>query len=501
VDADRRSGVPDPDRLGTEGRAPEPQRPVPRDRRAPDEAGTADRPLRVAIVGAGPAGFYTLQALVRPGLPAVQVDMFDALPTPFGLVRQGVAPDHPKIKSVAAVYHRLAQHAGFRFYGNVEFGRDLERSDLESCYDQIVFCTGAQADRRLDVPGEDLPGSYSATEFVAWYNGHPDYSRHRFDLSRSRAVIIGAGNVAVDVARILCRAADELAATDIADHALEALRQSAVRAVQLVGRRGPLQAAFTSPEVAELGELADTATTTLPEEVALDAASRRALEAEADKEARRKLEILTSYARPAPEGKSRRLAIRFLLSPVEILGDEAHGVNAVRFVRNELYEASDGGLRSRPTARDETIEAGLVFRAIGYRGIPLPGLPFDDGDGRIPNRDGRVVDPATGAPIPGLYVSGWIKRGPTGVIGTNKLDAAETVGSMLEDLAAGRRLQPTATTRDVIGERLEARGVRFVTYRDWMELDAREIARGAASGRPRVKFVDRKDLLATTRRR
>lgn len=465
-----------------------------------DRPGTAQRPLRVAIVGSGPAAFYTLQHLLQAPDLRLAVDMFDALPTPFGLVRHGVAPDHAKIKSVAAVYHKLAERPGFRFFGNVTYGRDLSRADLEALYHQIVFCTGAQSDRRLGIPGEDLAGSHSATEFVAWYNGHPDFSGLKFDLDRPAAVVIGVGNVAVDVARILCKTPDELRGTDIADYALEALAASRVREVYLVGRRGPLQAAFTNPEVKELGQLQDATARTLPEEVRLDPLSAEAF-AGADKAERRKLEILESYAANGDREKSRRLVLRFLRSPLEILGDDAGRVCAVRLVRNELVRDDSGGLRARATGDEETLDAGLVFRSVGYRGVPLAELPFDEKRGVVPNSAGRVVGPPGGRPLTGLYVGGWIKRGPTGVIGTNKPDAAETVRAMLEDLAAGRVLEPGEERPDALVTRLEARGVRWVSYADWLEIDAREIARGAAVGRPRVKFARLDELLAELQRR
>jgi ferredoxin--NADP+ reductase len=441
----------------------------------------------VALVGSGPAGFYTLQALLAaPGLHA-RIDMFDRLPTPFGLVRHGVAPDHQKIKSVTAVYHKLALHTSFRFYGGVEFGRDLDLADLMAHYHQIVFTTGAQTDRRLGIPGEELRGSHPATEFVAWYNGHPDYCDLKFALDCEQAVIVGVGNVAVDVARILCRTPAELEATDIAEPALAALRDSRVRTVHLLGRRGPAQAAFTSPEVKELGELQDTETSTIAEEVELDSLSRAQMQASPDKATTRKVEILQSYAGRREPGKSRRLLLRFLVSPVEILGDPDGRVRAVRIVQNELVAGSDGSVRARPTGREELIPAGLVFRSVGYQGVALPGLPFDAGRGVIPNERGRILD-GSGQPMRGLYVGGWIKRGPVGVIGTNKTDASETVRSMLEDLERGLLLQPIEPELEGPERRLQARDVRCVSYADWQRLDAQEVERGRPCGRPRVKF-------------
>jgi ferredoxin--NADP+ reductase len=448
----------------------------------------------VAVVGSGPAGFYTVAHLLAGGPREVTVDLFDSLPTPFGLVRHGVAPDHPKIKSVTNVYHKLASRPEVRFFGNVQYGKDLSLAELRSMYHQVVFCTGAQSDRRLGIPGEDLAGSHSATEFVAWFNGHPDYAGLEFDLGCRSAVVVGAGNVAVDVARILCRTPAELQETDMADHAVEALRKSEIREVHLVGRRGPLQAAFTNPEIKELGEMEDASARTLAEEVELDELSRQAFDDSADRATRRKLEILQSYAgRHEPE-KARRLTVRFLVSPVEILGDGR--VRSVRLVRNELYRSDDGSLRPRSTERTELIEAGLVFRSVGYRGVPLPDLPFDDRRAVIPNVLGRIVDPSDDRSIPGLYTSGWIKRGPSGVIGTNKPDAAETVRCMAEDLAAGVHLRPSDTALDAPDRTLRRRAVHYVSYEDWIEIDAREVARGKALDRPRLKFTDREAFMA-----
>jgi ferredoxin--NADP+ reductase len=461
-----------------------------------ERPGSADHPLRVAVIGSGPAGFYTAQHLLQTPDLTAGIDMFERLPAPFGLVRYGVAPDHEKIRSAIGVYHRLALHPRFRFFGNVEYGRDLSRADLEGHYHQIVFCTGAQADRRLGIPGEDLVGCHSATEFVAWYNGHPDSAGRRFDLSCRRAVVVGVGNVAVDVARILCRSPAELATTDIADPALEALSASAVREVSLLGRRGPLQAAFTSAEIKELGQMADASVSTLAEEVEPDELSRRALAASADRGATRKLEILRAYAgRPAP-GKSRHLRIRFLVSPAEILGDGRGRVRAVRLVRNELFADESGEIRCRPTRPCDTLEAGLVLRSVGYRGVALPGLPFDARAGVVPNDGGRIVEPPDGRALAGFYASGWIKRGPSGVIGTNKPDAAETVGRMLADLSGGRHLDPPAPQPESVEVLLRRRGVRFLSYADWQRIDALEVERGARQGRPRVRLLQREAFLA-----
>src|SRR3954465_7476324 len=388
--------------------------------------GTEDNPLRVAIVGSGPAGFYAAGHLLKPKDRVVQVDMFDRLPTPWGLVRAGVAPDHPNIKAVSRVYEKTAAHPEFRFYGNVEYGRDLTHADLHDRYHAAIYAARAQPNRRLGIDGEDLPGSWAATEFVAWYNGHPDYRDLEFDLSGRTAVVVGNGNVAADVARMLALTYDELAVTDVADHALEVLRDSSITEIVVLGRRGPAQAAFTNPEVLELGELEDADVIIDPRDVDLDAASRAWIESdEADMTSKRNVEILTEYSQRTPEGKRKRVVLRFLTSPVEIVGDGR--VEGVVVERNELVQADDGSLKARSTGERETIPAGLVFRSVGYRGVALEGVPFDDARAVIPNDLGRVLTEAGGEQLPGQYVVGWIKRGPSGIIGTNKRDAQETV--------------------------------------------------------------------------
>ncbi|MGH7392435.1 MAG: FAD-dependent oxidoreductase [Candidatus Rokuibacteriota bacterium] len=461
-----------------------------------ERPGTAARPLRVAIVGAGPAGYYAVDHLLRQAGVVAEVDMFDRLPTPYGLVRAGVAPDHQKIKAVTAVFDKVAAHPRFRFYGGVELGTDVSVDDLRRHYHQILYSTGAQTDRRMGIPGEDLRGNHPATEFVAWYNGHPDYCDLTFDLSPARAAIVGVGNVAIDVARILSRTPEELATTDIADHALEALRQSRIREVYLLGRRGPAQAAFTNPELKELGELEGADVIVRPDEVELDELSRAALEKSGDRADRKKVEILQAYARRPPAGKPRRLVLRFLVSPIEVLGDDAGRVTGLTLVRNQLVATETGSLQAKPTGEVETLPVGLVFRSVGYRGVPLPGVPFNESWGVILNEKGRVLDPATRRPRPGEYTAGWIKRGPTGVIGTNKPDAAETVTAMLEDAAAGRVLAPAEADRDGTDRLIRSRQPRVVSYADWKRLDALETERGRACGRPRVKLTRLADIHA-----
>jgi ferredoxin--NADP+ reductase len=464
------------------------------------KAGTAEHPLRVAIVGAGPAGFFAAQHLLARTDVVVTVDLFERLPTPFGLVRFGVAPDHEEIKRVVRTFEKTAARPAFRFFGNVDYGRQVTLVDLKRHYHQICFTTGAQTDRRLGIPGEDLAGSHPATEFVAWYNGHPDFRGCRFDLSAERVAVVGVGNVAVDVARILCRTPEELACTDIADYALEALRNSRVREVVMLGRRGPVQAAFTNPELKELGELAGADVSVRPDEIVLDPLSQAELERSEDRRTLdRKLEILRAFAGQPASGKPRRLVLRFLVSPVDLGGDASGRVTKLRIVRNRLGADAKGGLRAEPTGETEELPVGLVFRSVGYRGVALPDLPFDDRKGVVPNRHGRVLDLALRSPLPGLYVAGWIKRGPTGVIGTNKPDALETVEAMLEDRAAGRLLQPASPSAAAAETTVRAREPRCVTYADWTRLDRLEQERGKPAGRPRVKLTSVEDMLAALR--
>jgi ferredoxin--NADP+ reductase len=458
--------------------------------------GSEGIPLRVAIVGAGPTGYYAADHLFRQAGLVVEIDMYDRVPTPYGLVRAGVAPDHQKIKSVTASFDKVAAHPRFRFYGSVELGRHVTVDDLRAHYHMVIYTTGAQTDRRMGIPGEDLKRSHPATEFVAWYNGHPDYRHLTFDLSHERAAIVGVGNVAVDVARILSRTPEELATTDIADHALEALRASRVREVYLLGRRGPAQAAFTNPEVKELGELADADVTAIPEEVELDDLSRAAMQRAGDRATQRKVDLLQSYARRTPTGKRRRLILRFLVSPVELLDDGAGAVGGIRLVRNKLYATDTGTLQPKPTGEFEDLPVGLVFRSVGYKGVALPGVAFNDKWGVILNEKGRVLDPETKQPVVGEYTAGWIKRGPTGVIGTNKPDAAETVACMMEDLAADRYLRAAEPSREAVDRLIRSRQPLCFSYTDWLQLDEVEVRRGKETGRPRVKFTRIEDMLA-----
>jgi ferredoxin/flavodoxin---NADP+ reductase len=439
------------------------------------------RALRAAVVGAGPSGFYATDQLLKAGF---EVDLYDALPTPFGLVRAGVAPDHPKIKSVTRVYEKTAAHDAFRFFGGVELGTHITREDLLERYHAVLYSVGTSADNRLGIPGEDLDGSHAATEFVAWYNGHPAYAGRRFDLSAERAVVIGNGNVALDVARMLVLARDELARTDTADHALDALARAGVREVVVLGRRGPAQAAFTNPELLELGQLERADVVVEPREV-------ESAEPPDDTTRRRNVEILRDYARRDSDGRSHRIAFRFLRSPIEILGDGAGRVCGLRVARNRL---DDHG-RAVPTGEEEVIECGLVLRSIGYRGVPLDCVPFDEHRGLIRNDRGRVVGD-DGQPLPGEYAAGWVKRGPSGVIGTNKKCAAETVARVVEDARGSRLNTPEQPERDAIEPWLRERAPELVTWSGWQAIDAHERSRGEPGGRPRVKLVDVNEMVS-----
>ncbi|MBP6668272.1 MAG: FAD-dependent oxidoreductase [Gemmatimonadales bacterium] len=446
----------------------------------------------VAIIGSGPSGFYAAEHLLKQ-LPGVALDLYDRLPTPFGLVRGGVAPDHQKIKSVTRVYEKIAAHPGFRFFGHVRIGADLSREELLRHYHAVIYACGAQSDRALGVPGEELPGSHAATEFVGWYNGHPDYRDRVFDLAQESVAVIGMGNVAVDVVRVLARTPAELHGTDIAGHALEALTHSQVRHIHMIGRRGPVQGAFTNPELKELGEMADADILVRPEDLALDPGSAAVLARGDDKGLERNIETLRAFAARRPTGKRKVIHLRFQRSPLELQG--AGRVQRMVLGHNRLVSSPGGDIKAEATGERETLETGLVFRSVGYYGNGIPGVAFDGKRGVIPNQQGRVLT-ADGACAPGEYAVGWIKRGPSGVIGTNKPDAVESADLLLEDAAAGR-LNPAAEPGRAGIERLLAtRGVRVVGWSDWQRLDQLEQGHGKALGRPRLKFTRVAEMLA-----
>ncbi|MFM1729661.1 FAD-dependent oxidoreductase [Prescottella soli] len=451
--------------------------------------------LRVAIVGSGPAACYA--AIELTSRPRVEVDMFDRLPTPYGLVRAGVAPDHPGTKGVADVFRSALSKRSVQCHFNVEIGQHVSHEELLQHHHAVIYAVGAASDRHLGVPGEDLPGSHAATEFVAWYNGHPDYADRTFDLSGERAVIVGNGNVALDVARILVTDPDELAKTDIAQHAVDALRSSNIREVVIVGRRGPAQAAYTNPELIALGQMADVDIVVDPDEAILDSASRAWIDGP-DSEPSEKLKVrqVEEFAKRTATDGRKRIVLRYLASPEEILGGER--VEGIRLVRNELVADESGKLSARPTDRTETFETGLVLRSIGYKGVPVADLPFDDRRGVIPNENGRVIDPESGSPIPGVYVAGWIKRGPTGVIGTNKHCSAATVDLLLSDFANGLLTQPGHDGEhltQLIGERQP----EVIDFQGWQRIDKKERVLGAENGRLRTKIVDLAAMLEAAR--
>jgi ferredoxin/flavodoxin---NADP+ reductase len=449
--------------------------------------------LRIAVVGSGPAGFYAAGALLDAETP-VEVDMIERLPTPWGLVRLGVAPDHPKLKTVSRAYERIALKPGFRFLGNVEVGRDLTHADLTRLYDAVVYAVGAQSDRRLDIPGEDLAGSWSATEFVAWYNGHPDFQELPFDLDVERAVVIGNGNVALDVARMLALTPEELAPTDTTDPAIDAIGGSTIRDIVVVGRRGPAQASWTTQELKEMGELAGADVVVNADELELDPVSAASLEH--DTNARRNMDVLREFAARERTGKPVTVRFLFFRSPVALHGDDK--VEAIELARNRLEER-EGRLVAVATDEHETLECGLVFRSVGYRGVPLPQLPFDERRGTIRNEGGRVVAD-DGDHVEGVYCAGWIKRGPTGIIGTNKKDATETVELLLEDVREGRLIHKPSATSAAVEELLAERDARVVLYSGWGAIDEVERGAGEKLGRPRIKLRTWDELLEAAER-
>ncbi|MBI2970035.1 MAG: FAD-dependent oxidoreductase [Gammaproteobacteria bacterium] len=454
-----------------------------------DRPGTQQIPLRVAVVGSGPSGFYAAESLLKSE-KSVKVDVLERLPIPYGLVRSGVAPDHPKLKQVIEVYAGIAESPHFTFVGNVTVGRDISIDDLRASHHAVIIACGAETDRHLGVPGENLPGSHTATEFVGWYNGHPDFRDRSFDLSHETAVVIGQGNVAADVARILAKTHGELQHTDIADHALEALSGSRIRNILVVGRRGPAQAKFTSKELKEFGELVDCDPVVEKDELTLNASSEAELAEKSNAGTKKVYEIFSGFsARPPAKGR-RRVQFTFLKSPRAFLGQDR--VEKIVLERNELT-GEPFRQSARGTGQLLDVETGLVFRSIGYRGIPLPGVPFDEKNGIIPNAGGRVLQ--NGSAVPQLYATGWIKRGPTGIIGTNRADSVATVSSLLEDLA---RLGSDSGKRGAEGIYgiLDRRGIRYVSFADWKKIDAAEIERGRPRSKPREKFTSVGEMLA-----
>ena len=439
----------------------------------------------VAIVGSGPAGFFAAQAFLSADTP-IQVDMYERLPVPFGLVRYGVAPDHQKLKSVTAVFETTAAHPDFQFLGNVTVGKDVSFDDLSAAYDAVIVATGAMSDRKLSIPGEDLPGSVSATEFVSWYNGHPEFRDHKFDLSHPNVVVIGNGNVALDVSRILAKTPEELAASDICEHALDALSKSQVTDIIVVGRRGPLQASFSIRELREFSTLSDVEPVFDPADIVAAGDSLKELE-----DASRMISILKGFAHPdAPRKAARRVHFRFLLSPSEIRGKDA--AEEVVLSRCKL-EGDAFKRRAVSTNSREVIPAGLVLRSVGYRGRALPGVPFDTAAGIIPSLNGRVIG-ADGAPVPKLYTAGWIRRGPSGIIGTNRECATETAESALADLDAASKCCDPALRTQLLSKLTAGKSAK-IDIAGWHRIDQVERKAGEACGKPREKLTSVPDML------
>ncbi len=444
--------------------------------------GSAGSPLLVAVVGSGPSGFYAVEALLKSGLE-VRVNLIEKLPAPFGLVRYGVAPDHPKLKQVSLVFHKIAQHPHVQFYGNVELGQDVSLSDLQETHHAVVLCYGAERDRRLGIAGEDLPGSHTATEFVAWYNGHPAYRDSSFDLSSRAAVIVGHGNVAADVCRILAKPVEALRQTDIAKHALEALAESRVREIHLVGRRGPAQAKFTSKELRELGELPDCVATVEGDSLRLGPEDETELAEKTNDNAAKCYQIFKQLGRSGDGSARRRIHFHFLLSPLSLNGKGR--LESLTFTRNSLVGSA---FEQHAEATKETIDiaCGLCFRSIGYRGEPLPDVPFEERRGVVPNEAGRVRQ--------GLYVSGWIKRGPSGIIGTNRADSVETIATLLGDVQ--HLGKDGASSKASFAGLVSAKRLHPISYDQWRLIDSAETQQGEKSGKPREKITSVDQMLA-----
>ncbi|MHB0926767.1 MAG: FAD-dependent oxidoreductase [Gallionellaceae bacterium] len=451
--------------------------------------------MRVAIIGSGPAGFYAAEALLRRTDTVVHVDMFDRLPTPYGLVRGGVAPDHQSIKTVARVYEKTAARPTFRFLGNVCLGRDVMVEDLRRHYHQIVYAVGSEADRRLGIPGEGMPRCTPATVFIGWYNGHPDYRQAKIDLSVSRVAVVGNGNAAIDAARMLLRTPAELEKTDIAAHALEALRNSRVREVYILGRRGPEQASFTPPELKEFGEMEDVDPIVAPEELAGCAIP----EAEGNSQQEKNLKILQAFAARQPGTKTKKLHLRFLVSPTEVIADTDGNVAGLVLEKNRLEVQPDGAVSARSTGELETLDVGMVLPAIGFTAKRIAGVPYDETAQVVANEDGRVVDPVSRTVIANEYVAGWARTGSHGLIGSHKGASAHVVEHMIAD-GAGLEARELPG-REEIDSLLRERGVQIVSFDDWKRLDDVEVARGMRRGAPRDKIVDVEAMLAVLARR
>ncbi len=437
--------------------------------------------LRVAIVGAGPAGIYAADILSKSA--DVSIDLFERLPAPYGLVRYGVAPDHPRIKGIILALYKVLRRGDIRLLGNVEYGTDITLDDLREHYDAVIFATGAIRDADLNIPGVDLPGSYGAADFVSWYDGHPDVPR-TWPLEAQKVAVIGNGNVALDVARVLAKHVDDMIATEIPANVEEGLRANPVTDVHVFGRRGPAQAKFSPLELREIGQVPGVDVIVYDEDFEFDEGSEQALET--SNQTRQVVKTLTDWTLRKPAGAPRRVHLHFLHSPVEILGTDR--VQGIRTERTEL--TGDGSVRG--TGKFEEFEVQAVYRAVGYFGSPLPDVPFDAVAGTIPNSGGRVRD-ENGEPLPRTYATGWIKRGPVGLIGSTKSDAAETVRNLLEEFSEGQRPAPNRD-EDAVLSKLKSRGVQYTTWQGWELLDTYERQLGEAAGRERIKVVPREEM-------
>ena len=448
--------------------------------------GTTDNPLRVAIVGAGPSGFYAAEALIKSGL-TVAIDLVERLPAPFGLVRNGVAPDHPKLKQAIETYRKIARNPEFNYVGNVTVGRDVQPDELRRTHHAVIYTCGAETDRRLGIKGEDFAGSHTATEFVGWYNGHPDYRDCQFDLSGRTAVIIGQGNVAIDVARILAKSVDDLRHTDIAAHALDALARSRVENIYVIGRRGPAQAKFTTKELREFSTLDNCRALIDADELVLNPESAAEIADRSGVVAKKNMELFKAFSQTPDEAKPRTCHFTFLKSPAHIEGDGR--IARVVLEKNRL-SGEPFSQSARGTGETFGLDCELLFRSIGYRGVEIPGVPFHEKWGVFPNESGRVVD--DGEVVPGVYAAGWIKRGPSGIIGTNRACAVETVQSLLADAGSfDAEREGGGALRGI----LDRRGVRYIDYPQWEKIDAAEVERGSCDGKPREKFTRVPEML------
>lgn len=446
--------------------------------------------LKIAIIGSGPSGFYAAEALLKSSFP-IDVDMFDRLPTPFGLVRSGVAPDHPKLKQVIKVFEKIAANPAFQFFGNIHIGNDISVESLKKSYHAIIFAIGAETDRALDIPGENLKGSYTATEFVGWYNGHPAHQHHQFDLSHEKCVIIGQGNVTADVCRILAKDVDELAKTDITQNAIDVLSKSKIKEIHIVGRRGPAQTKFSNKELRELSELERCEIVIDPVDLQLNQESEQELADKSNKNSVLNIKLFHQLSINKVKEKNKQCYFHFLKSPIEILGDKA--VTGLKLAQNKLSGQPFNQI-ANVSEHNENLECGLVFRSVGYKGVSLPGVPFDKKKAIIPNINGRVVNEDE-QHLDGLYVTGWIKRGPSGIIGTNRADSIETVSSLLDDLPALIIKKDSLTDVELSLREIKEKGGHIISYADWSKIDKLEVQKGFSKEKPREKITNISELL------